>query len=287
MFFLGISGNILAATPFWKLGKNFTAWVATPYHEDRKDRIQTFSYPRKILDKSIIKIISSKIERRLLSCGNVLSLSEYTQHKLCNIGASKENTILPRPVHTQNFYPDVSKNKRFLITFSGRLLDPRKNIYFLCKAIEYLNIFDKKFQLQLIGCKQEEVQPLLKTIAQYSANISILPHQPIETLCALLQSTDVFVIPSFQEGLCFAGLEAMACGCPVVSTKCGGPEEYVINDVTGYVVDFDFKALADAIYSICNNREKRNKMSRNCIDLIKDQYNEKRAEKILMNNILQ
>jgi glycosyltransferase involved in cell wall biosynthesis len=65
-----------------------------------------------------------------------------------------------------------------------------------------------------------------------------------------LRTLDVFVVPSHQEGLCIAALEAMACGCPVVSTRCGGPEEFVLNDETGFLVDADPVEMADAILRI-------------------------------------
>ena len=55
----------------------------------------------------------------------------------------------------------------------------------------------------------------------------------------------MFVIPSHQEGLCIAALEAMACGCPVVSTRCGGPEEFVVEGRTGYLVPASPEAMAD------------------------------------------
>ena len=71
-------------------------------------------------------------------------------------------------------------------------------------------------------------------------------HVPIETLRDKLRSLDLFVVPSHQEGLCISALEAMACGCPVVSTHCGGPEEFVLDGETGFLVNPDPAEMADA-----------------------------------------
>jgi glycosyltransferase involved in cell wall biosynthesis len=80
-------------------------------------------------------------------------------------------------------------------------------------------------------------------------------------LASILQSLDVFVIPSYQEGLCIAALEAMACGIPVISTRCGGPEDYVIPQKTGAIVDSTPAALVTAILEICRNRSVRNNLA--------------------------
>src|SRR6185295_4667659 len=63
-------------------------------------------------------------------------------------------------------------------------------------------------------------------------------------------SLDVFVIPSHQEGLGIVGLEAMACGLPVVATRCGGTEDYVKNGANGYLVGFFADEMADAIIRV-------------------------------------
>ncbi len=53
------------------------------------------------------------------------------------------------------------------------------------------------------------------------------------------RSAQVFALPSWQEGLCIAALEGMASGLPVVSMRCGGPETFVTDDETGYLVPLD------------------------------------------------
>jgi glycosyltransferase involved in cell wall biosynthesis len=95
-------------------------------------------------------------------------------------------------------------------------------------------------------------------------------HPPLEppALARLLQTLDVFVIPSHQEGLCIAALEAMACGTPVVSTRCGGPEQYVLNGRTGQLVASDPEDLASAIASIAADRPGRERLAQGALQWI-------------------
>ena len=52
----------------------------------------------------------------------------------------------------------------------------------------------------------------------------------------LLQSLDVFVLNSTNEGMSNTILEAMACGVPVVATSVGANGELVVDGQTGYLV---------------------------------------------------
>ena len=64
----------------------------------------------------------------------------------------------------------------------------------------------------------------------------------------LLDAADVFVLPSRQEGLPLAALEAMDLGLPVVGTDVLGTAEVVVHGETGGLVPLrDTRALADAL----------------------------------------
>ena len=52
----------------------------------------------------------------------------------------------------------------------------------------------------------------------------------------LLAASDVFVLSSLSEGLSTSTIEAMACGLPVVATRCGGVEDLVVDGETGLLV---------------------------------------------------
>ena len=67
----------------------------------------------------------------------------------------------------------------------------------------------------------------------------------------LYQMCDCWVVPSRAEGFGMPGLEAAAGHCPIVSTRCGGPEDYVREGLNGYLVDpGDAAAMADRIVEI-------------------------------------
>jgi glycosyltransferase involved in cell wall biosynthesis len=69
----------------------------------------------------------------------------------------------------------------------------------------------------------------------------------------------------------------MASGCPVVSTRCGGPEEFVRDGETGYLVDSSPDAMAARIEEIVADRALRGAMSREARRLVEERYSIPRA----------
>ena len=85
-----------------------------------------------------------------------------------------------------------------------------------------------------------------------------------EELRDMYRSLDVFVLTSHREGLALVGLEAMACGVPVVSTRCGGPEDYIKDGITGYLSDPLPETFADHICNVLRDQKTYKKMSQAC-----------------------
>ena len=69
---------------------------------------------------------------------------------------------------------------------------------------------------------------------------------PQDRLRTIYGRCDVWLCTSYSEGFGLPALEAMACRCPVVSTRVGGPMDFIEEGVNGHLVDIgDAAALAD------------------------------------------
>ena len=69
-----------------------------------------------------------------------------------------------------------------------------------------------------------------------------------------MQKCDVFVLSSLHETFGVVVGEAMACGKPVISTRCGGPE-FIVNEENGVLVDVaNAQALAGAMEDFIADR---------------------------------
>jgi glycosyltransferase involved in cell wall biosynthesis len=282
-----VSGNTLAATPFVYSGTPFISWIATPWEADRKDRILTFSKRRRMLDSVINKPILLHLEKEILKSpyGTVLALSRYTSKELEKISSQKVQEVMLMPVDTKVFFRDVTRVRRWRVGFSGRYADPRKNIDLLLKAGQI--ILKKGIQVEIVLVGDKDSKRIEDQLIDYGLNehVTCYQHMNPQELSALLQTLDLFVIPSHQEGLCISALEAMACGVPIVSTRCGGPEEYVVPFETGTLVDHSPESLAAAIMEIASNRELRTKLSNGCCNWIQENASQESSRQIFSKHL--
>ena len=65
-----------------------------------------------------------------------------------------------------------------------------------------------------------------------------------------MAASDLVVLPSFYDSFGIVLIEAMACGLPVVATRCGGPQEMVDDPVGRLVAVGDPEDLADGIQAV-------------------------------------
>jgi glycosyltransferase involved in cell wall biosynthesis len=162
--------------------------------------------------------------------------------------------VLLMPVDTAIFHPAPERQTPWRIGFSGRYGDPRKHVDLLLESVRLLVQAGQPVQLELAGEPEARFLQQRLTDLGIAERVRCHPYLPPAQLAQVLQGLDLFVIPSHQEGLCIAALEAMACGVPVVSTRCGGPEEFVLEGRTGQLVEAKPEAMAREIQAICGDR---------------------------------
>ena len=59
---------------------------------------------------------------------------------------------------------------------------------------------------------------------------------PQDRLAAIMSSSHVMILPSIEEGLALVQAQAMACGCPLISSTNTGGEDLFSDGVEGFVV---------------------------------------------------
>ncbi len=278
---IAVSGSILPALPPLLCGKPCLAWIATPYFADRAERRKSFPWPRRLIDTAIDTPVCRRLEKWALARARILALSRYTAAALARLRPGVSITQMPMPIETDIYFPPQRDRIPVRhIGFAGRYDDPRKNVKLLIETLSLCRARGLDLTLHLIGAK---ASPELQTFAagvDVSRHIKFHESVGREQMPQFYHSLDIFVIPSYQEGLSIAGLEAMACGCPVVSTRCGGPEEYVIEGETGLLVDFDAPAMAEAISRIAGNRELYRKMSAAAVSTVGNNYSDEAFENV-------
>lgn len=270
---VAVSGNCLAATPFAVDGRAFLAWVASPWQADRSARVARHPLARRALDRAVIAPVTRRVERRILARGRVLALSDYTRAALDRIAAPvRVAGVLRMPIDTARFRPARERVVPATLGFVGRLDDPRKNVALLVAAAARLARRRGGLRLVLVGGALAPDAAGALAASGLGDRVEVVPFEQHDRLAARLQTLDAFVVPSHQEGLCIAALEAMASGCPVISTRCGGPEEYVHEGESGHLADADPDALARAVARVIDDRAHRDALARGARRVVARRY---------------
>lgn len=257
-FHIAVGGNVLPATPLVTAEVPHLIWCASDVMGDRIDRHRAMNTLRRYYDKKVVIPRLLELEQTVLAGnGHFMTVSKATEGVLRGI-APKELDAgqLSIPVDTNSFTPVEQPPEPGTIGSAGRHTDSRKNTAMLIKAVAVAHQNGQDLKLRLAG-PHDEALPVLAKRLHISDHVEFLGDVPTKELPDFYRSLDVFAIPSHQEGLNIAGLEAMACGVPVVSTRCGGPEDYVMNGVTGLLCDTTPEDLAAKLTYIVGDRKKR------------------------------
>ena len=96
----------------------------------------------------------------------------------------------------------------------------------------------------------------------------------LDEIVQYLGESDIFVLPSFAEGVPVSIMEAMACGIPVVATFVGGVAELVENEINGLLVfPSDIEGLSNAIEKYLNDSNLRQSIVQKAREKIIAEYN--------------
>jgi glycosyltransferase involved in cell wall biosynthesis len=167
---------------------------------------------------------------------------------------------IPNGVDTDHFCP-VDKEDKIkirtalglpagpLVVYTGRLV-PEKKVDLLLEAWSIVHREHPDATLVIVGEGAEAV-PL-----QQKASTGVIFTGGVEDVRPYLQAGDIFVLPSLNEGLSNALLEAMSAGLGVVATAVGGAPDVIQHGENGWLIPpGDPQVIQDAIKSLIEQPE--------------------------------
>ncbi|MEI7769580.1 MAG: glycosyltransferase [Chloroflexales bacterium] len=145
----------------------------------------------------------------------------------------------------------------------ARLIE-RKGQHHLIAALRQLVDQGLDVTLELVGAGDARaVNEALARRLGLAERVSFAGYVPREQIAARYAAAHVFVLPSYNEGMSVATLEAMAAGLPTIVTRTGGAEELVEEGVSGNIVPWaDVGALADRLRAPAQSRDLARRMGR-------------------------
>lgn len=163
-------------------------------------------------------------------------------------------SVIPNPLDTQRWQPIARALARDLLGLPkdvplllfgamGGGNDPRKGFDLLLGALQHLQDEIPELQLVVFGQLRPKEAPELGFPLHYTGHL----HDDV-SLQLLYSAANVMVIPSRQDNLPNTGIEALACGVPVVAFNTCGLPDIVRHQETGYLAQpFDTEELARGI----------------------------------------
>jgi glycosyltransferase involved in cell wall biosynthesis len=99
-------------------------------------------------------------------------------------------------------------------------------------------------------------------------------HIPVADIIRYWQGALCAVVPSrMLESFSYTVIEAMACGCPVIATRKGGPSEIISDEVDGLLVEpGDVSGLRTAVKRLVEDPDLRDTLSRNARKTVETRY---------------
>ncbi len=212
-----------------------------PGFEERYQRIYRIISP-------IIKLIWKNSNFLIVKCKTEYDMIKAINQKL-NI------QIIYNGVDTQKFYPvEKTLNKYLKIICPARLIK-RKGQDILIKAIAQLKAKGIIINVDFIG-EGDEKESYIQLAKELNVTEQICFCAYIERakIHEFYQKADIFVLPSYNEGMSNALLEAMACGLPVVVTDVGGTKE-LVDETNGFIfAKGNVEELVSILENIYNNQ---------------------------------
>lgn len=207
-----------------------------------------------------------KKPNRLVHINNGVSSERFDPSKYNRDSIREQNDLQDKIVFTFIGRLVIEKGTRELIEAFAKISQTRKNVELMVIGGGVTGDRDGINIEDLVKAQPIEVQDKIKLMGLR------------DDIPELLSASDIFVLPSYREGLPRSIIEAMAMGKPVIATDIRGCREEVFEGVNGYLCEAgSSSSLATAFEKILESDSIRMKLGRNSRELFLKEFDEKKV----------
>lgn len=222
-----------------------------PGYSDRFDWMYKFIAP-------LIKFIWNRAAAVISNSRGLRDLALQSKPK-------KDIGIIYNGVDIVQFHPDPSRRQtdEFIITSGASRITHRKGLDYLIEATAKLTSEHPEIKIKIMGEGNAE-NDLKKQVLKLhlEKHVEFLGRIPREKTAPYYQEASLFVLPSLNEGMSNAMLEALATGLPLLATDTGGTRELLTDGINGFIIKTkDATDIAEKIEKIINDKDLRESMS--------------------------
>ncbi|MBI5787533.1 MAG: glycosyltransferase family 4 protein [Candidatus Schekmanbacteria bacterium] len=206
----------------------------------------------------------------------IICVSEHTRQDVIDYYGVKNKNIyvIYNGYEPDVFYPRIKKSVAEKYNLSPYFLyvgdmRPHKNLPRSLKALADLNVQEIKFVV--VGRKERRFFPGIKSLVEelhLENRVVFLDYVPENDLPDLYSGAIALVFPSLYEGFGYPALEAMACGCPVITSDVASLPE-ICGEAAYYVDPEDVESIRQGMQSVLHDDFMRNNMIYNGLERAK------------------
>jgi len=209
------------------------------------------------------------MKRALSKANKILAVSENTKKdliekfridpdkiKIANCAAAEDFKVLDEDM--SEFIKKTELPEKFFLTVGT--IEPRKNYQSLIQAFAMFREKNKDYHLVIVGkegwgSEKTAIEELIRQ-NYLQKFVHFIGYITTKNLVKLYNLAEAFIFPSYYEGFGMPPLEAMQCGCPVISSFTSSMPE-VLGEAAIYCNPELPAEFANAMYEISTDNQKK------------------------------
>lgn len=233
-------------------------------HQRYQEQIVSDEYRRWGVERPVSDIRDTLREEAIYEQADAITVpSTAAAESFVAMGVPAEKlSVIPYGVRLETFYPTGEPpTDRFEVLFAGGA-GLRKGVPYLLEAFAKLR--HPKKRLRIAGSLLPDLKEVLPRLPLENVEfVGIVSHPEMREL---MSTSHALVLPSIEEGLALVQAQAMACGCPIISTPAAGAEDLFADGVEGFIVPVrDAAAIEERLQQFADAPELRAAMSEACL----------------------